>query len=857
MLAQTLIALSLLVLSTITDQESSSVFAYQVPRRVSRPPECGNSLSTTFSFHQKRDGDRHATPLRVSRINNAPDIQEENAYYTGDEESILGAYEQWRIRYAKGDYDHSRYQNFRANYIGLMTTNAAEMTVARDMGCPDPVPLALDEYGDLPPDEFDNLRNNPGTSQAAEAGSGEGYAYPQTTSSGAQKNSAATNEQDRIRQVYNEWCFMNGKEYDESRLEIFDKNLRVVENYQLETGEKAELNEYADLSPDEFMAIARSSEETSANHPSSQHRHAHSLNNNMPTNNNGQMPRSTLDQYYDESEVERLRQAYLEWCGFNGKDYIDSRLDNFAVNLIAVENYRAETGENAILNAYADMSITQYNTMAFNSTEAQTINGNFFMEILSGTGPTGYGTDHHQDATGMHSSASDERSPFSESSSVISPTVLDQGVRAVYHDWCEYYEKAPTADGLRHFTKKYSAVEQHFRETGEELTLNENADLSESEISTLQEEQARAEEAAAEADRLERGKIQAEEEARLREEVAAAAAAEEEFDRLKRAENERMEKAHRNEEQRRKNEADLLQKEENERIELARRNEEQRMKKEESERTEQARRNEEEQKKAEELVRMEKERKLREEEIQRQKEEEERALFEEARRRVEDAQLLEQKEAAEAAQVALEERKADAALAASQDFSGIHVDQSLLDLEAEKDRLRQERIRLEESLKADRARLKEERQRETEARIALEETNRRLDKMLKEDEEEITEKSDPIILPRASYMDAVAKTWVDRSAYLEALQEGRAGALPNNPELTQRRAKAEAEHNKRTKIEQSESLIDSIWNFMKEDKMDGMSRTNTYSTNLIRQADKLIEVCKMNLQRLWFTRMNF
>ena len=61
----------------------------------------------------------------------------------------MNAYEEWRTKYSKGEFDSLRYPNFRKNYIKLMNANAAELTVARDMGYPDPVPLSLNEFGDL------------------------------------------------------------------------------------------------------------------------------------------------------------------------------------------------------------------------------------------------------------------------------------------------------------------------------------------------------------------------------------------------------------------------------------------------------------------------------------------------------------------------------------------------------------------------------------------------------------------------------------------------------------------------------------------------------------------------------------
>ena len=749
---------SLFVVVTTTEQ-ASHAFAYCAPRIPFRLSGCNNGYYP--KQHNQQLLQPITTELRFSATGTTASAgvvqqDENNSYYTGNEDNILTVYEEWRNEYGKGGFDDVRYQNFRENYIKLMTTNAVDVTVARDMGDPDPVPLSLNEYGDFSADEFNNLRLNdpnvprPPLQQPPYPESSHDYgSYSQQTPTLSGSSSSAYNiaddDQDRIRQMYNEWCFANDKIYDESRLGIFATNLQVVENYYRETGKKAELNQYADLSPEEYQLEQQQQNQYMEN---------------MSTYR--QTPPSTLHQYFDETEVERIKQAYLEWCGFQGKECTESRLDIFATNMLALESYRAETGQNLVLNAYADLSSEEYNAM-----------------LVSSGGGGGTGTEANPYSSNIGTS---EYAMVSEDES--------SGIRTMYQGWCAYYEKPPTEEGLYHFTKNYVELEKHHRETGEELTLNEYADLPSGEFPQ------------------EPGTVGSEEEKhRLEQEIIRA--------------------------------------EEQKRSEAAKR-------------IEQARKNEEVRKKAEELMLLEKARKRTKEEARRQKEEDERAKFEEAKNRVEEAQTEEQKMAAAAAQAALEKRKAAvaneaAAAAVVQESSGInYADPRFSDLNSEKDRLRQKRIRLEEVLVFDRAKLEEEKLREEEAKAALEDTNRQIDEIMEENEKDASDRPDPIILPRASYMDAVAKTWVDRSAYLVALQEGRAGALPSNPGFAQKSSEKTSEMQveklkmqvEKLKIEESESLVDSIWNFMKEYSMDERVGTKNYSNSLIQQADKLIEVRK-------------
>ena len=722
---------SLIVVLAIAEL-ANHVFSYYVPRISSRLSGWKVGLSSRFTARPQKHDEVLSTELRFSAVDTSLGLQDESSYYAGDEENILRLYEKWRNEYAKGDFNNIRYQNFRANYIKLTMANAAELTVSRDMGDPDPVPLSLNEYGDLSPDEFNNLHNGQDTpqqlSEPSYPESNNGYEYSPTVGSSVDHGAY---DQDRIRQIYKEWCYANKKLYDESRLSIFTTNLQVVENYHKETGKNAELNEYADLSPAEYQAIAMSAGSATTSQSQKKNLHLESMSTQRQT------PPSTLHQYFDETEVERISQAYQEWCGFNGKEYNESRLDIFARNLLAVESFCTETGQNAFLNEYADLSPEEYNAILSSDTQASGYSPN--------TGTSGY-------------VMVNQNEPFAG----------NQGIRDVYQDWCAYYEKLPSENGLFHFTQNYAEVEKRFQETGEELPMDESADLPSEQFS--QETEA--------------------------------------FD--SRSEE-------KSEEERRR---------------------------EVSERMEQARRNEEERKKAEELVQLERDRKRIEEKALRNKQEKERAKFEEATKRVEEAQLLEQKQAAAAAQAALEVRKVNAARGEPQESVGSNAIPRFSDLNTEKERLQNERIQLEESLASDQARLKEEKRLEEEARAALEETDRQIDEIMKENKQEVEERPDPIIIPRSSYMDAVAKTWFDRSAYLKDLQEGRAGVLPSNPNYDTRTPVAQVEKEKQLEIKKSESLIDSIWNFMKEYNMDDGAVSGKYSENLILQADQLISVSK-------------
>ena len=148
---------SLLVVLAITEQ-ANHAFSYYVPAISSRLSGWGLSRGR-YAGYVPQPQRLPSTTLRFSTVDKSTSMQDESSYYAGDEEKILKMYDEWRNEYSKGEFNNLRYQNFRSNYIKLMTANAAELTVARDMGYPDPVPLTLNEYGDLSPEEFSNMHN--------------------------------------------------------------------------------------------------------------------------------------------------------------------------------------------------------------------------------------------------------------------------------------------------------------------------------------------------------------------------------------------------------------------------------------------------------------------------------------------------------------------------------------------------------------------------------------------------------------------------------------------------------------------------------------------------------------------------
>jgi hypothetical protein len=749
---------------------------------------------------QQQQRELHATPVKSSTTDYAssPDDQEETELYK--------AYEKWRQEYNKGVFDEVRYQNFKNNYIKLQVTNNAELKHARETGQPDPVPMSLNEYGDYSSEEYKQIiaqqqqqqQQQQNNNVVGVGGSPKVSSYS-TSAMASAFSSQSPEEQNRIQQTYEQWCRTSGKTYDESRLDIFAFNLKVVENYYKETGTKAELNKFADLSPEEYkaaMEAMRNNNNVNAvegrqNSSPVQTTTAASqdpINNNIPPQkkffsqqgsylenlsasnngqNNGQISQTPVSlsspppSSFDDTELDRIRNAYMEWCQEYGREYQESRLDIFATNLKAVEKYRQETGKIVKLNQYADLSPDEYKTAA---TEPQTPpmtnfqpypsnnNGNNPRGVRAGTS-TSYldnlSTNQQTMGNGLSSSTTTPGKSYLDNLSLTSTPQIEDRVRTIYEDWCQYYGKVPSEDRLQIFAANLVVIEKHHIETGEELTLNEFADQTEGGRSSQ-----------------------------------------------------------------RANSVD----------------------------EEEQKRRIEEERKYEEAVRLEQERRQAEEKARIEEEqlrlEEERLRLEQQVQEAEAARLLEeQKYVEEKARLQREQEEQEARLAEQRRLD----EEATRQAELERQRLQEERELLE-------AKLKKEQKLEEEARMKYEETNRQLDEALKNNEkvqsmdsgdkqeEEEEEVSDPIIVPQSSYMSAVARTWVERSAYLDSLQQGKTkGVLPEPPTEPLERVTMP----KRRPKQPPAFLVNSIWKFINDGKQ---SATDLYARNLIKQADEMIAV---------------
>jgi hypothetical protein len=186
------------------------------------------------------------------------------------DDAILGAYDNWRREYNKGDYKQDRFENFKVNYKTLMAANAASKRRARQGGKADPASImSLNEHGDCSIEEYKNILNTLGQSQddlmiAVEQPVTNGYhndlnAQNTIDSLEAKQDDfeifSMESKEDIILRAYVDWCKVRGNEFDESRLPIFTEHYLNAEIYFEQVGKPVQLNKYADLTAEEYNRL--------------------------------------------------------------------------------------------------------------------------------------------------------------------------------------------------------------------------------------------------------------------------------------------------------------------------------------------------------------------------------------------------------------------------------------------------------------------------------------------------------------------------------------------------------------------------------------------------------------------------
>lgn len=80
------------------------------------------------------------------------------------------AYDEWRAKYDKGNFDNSRYPIFKANYEAITVANVVSKAQARQEGSEAPSLLTLNEFGDFTEEEYRKAMEKSQSSAATTTG---------------------------------------------------------------------------------------------------------------------------------------------------------------------------------------------------------------------------------------------------------------------------------------------------------------------------------------------------------------------------------------------------------------------------------------------------------------------------------------------------------------------------------------------------------------------------------------------------------------------------------------------------------------------------------------------------------------
>lgn len=138
-----------------------------------------------------------------------------------------------------------------------------------------------------------------------------------------------------VRSEYEVWLQKFGKTPSESRYVTFKKNYLLQLQYDQQTGVYCGLNEFGDLTPEEYEAL---------------------------TAKPAQAPVPAETVTADDVDV-KIRSEYQAWGTEYGKELSEARYAIFKQNFLANMKYYEQTGKYYVLNEYADMMPEEFESV--------------------------------------------------------------------------------------------------------------------------------------------------------------------------------------------------------------------------------------------------------------------------------------------------------------------------------------------------------------------------------------------------------------------------------------------------------------------------------------------------------------
>jgi hypothetical protein len=154
---------SLLAVAAVSVLLPENVAAFGVPpslvrQRHSMPlPQSIGAIATHADSSLLKGHQQQQCSRLFASSDSAPENVSTSAT-TADDKEVMKAYEEWRLKFKKGEFNAGRYENFKQNFLVVLETNAATRQQAAASGQSEEdiadMLLALNEYGDFTAEEY-------------------------------------------------------------------------------------------------------------------------------------------------------------------------------------------------------------------------------------------------------------------------------------------------------------------------------------------------------------------------------------------------------------------------------------------------------------------------------------------------------------------------------------------------------------------------------------------------------------------------------------------------------------------------------------------------------------------------------
>ena len=219
----------------------------------------------------------------------------------------------------------------------------------------------------------------------------------------------------------------------------------------------------------------------------------------------------------ERAEIERVRNAYDDWCSKYGRTFDEDRVNNFAANFYKMEEYQKATGKIIELNQHSDLTSAEYQIMQEEEREREEEERHVQRQEQARSLRMENEKLQRMQVEKETSAERDARERFEESARRkqmrMEKSLFDlnecyaefekhdttstggdasystnkmKKVRHAYNKWCEFYDRPHDESRLNIFASNAKKVAKYYKSTGVSMNLNGYADRTVEEYRDIQ-----------------------------------------------------------------------------------------------------------------------------------------------------------------------------------------------------------------------------------------------------------------------------------------------------------------------------------------------------------------------------------